>query len=61
MLQVNKLKRHHYRADTTLEQSRGTRSFDWAVLVVALAVGSTLLWIGLLFWVASRVLRVALP
>jgi hypothetical protein len=61
MLQVNKLKRHHYRTDTTLEQSCGTRSFDWAVLVVALAVGSTLLWIGLLFWVASRVLRVALP
>ena len=61
MSPANKLGSTHSRpvaAEVTKDGSR--RTFDWAVLVVAFALGCTLAWAYVLLWVAVRAFRTVL-
>jgi len=51
MSQIDELaSQYRQSAAAAAAKTDGRRSFDWAILVVAFALGCTLAWIYLLFW-----------
>ena len=61
MSQIDELGPSYQRpADVAVAKAVGRRSFDWAVLVVALALGCTLAWIYVVFWAVVRAFQIAL-
>jgi hypothetical protein len=51
---------YQHPADAAVTEASGKRRVDWAVLVVALALGCTLAWIYILFWVVVQAVQIAL-
>jgi hypothetical protein len=46
--------------DTVVPTGLRKRRLDWAILVVMVALGSTLGWVSLLLWGAMRAFQIAL-
>lgn len=57
---IEELAPQYHPSDAAVAEAAGKRGVDWAVLVVALALGSTLVWISILFWVVVQAAKIAL-
>jgi hypothetical protein len=51
---------HQHDVDAVVPTDLRRRRLDWAVLVVMVALGSTLGWVSLLLWGAMRAFQIAL-
>jgi hypothetical protein len=58
---IEELRPQHRRpAETSAPADVQGRPLDWTVLVVPLAVITTLVWVGFLLWVAVRAVEIVL-